>query len=103
MTSITPLSIFFLTVLFFSCGQTNSTSSNYLTTSSKTLRIKTGRTPGSVEIADFNNDKIPDLAVSNESDSNVTILLGKGKGEFTEAKGSPFFAGHSPNDVAIGD
>jgi hypothetical protein len=41
--------------------------------------------------------------VTNEGDSNVTILLGQGKMEFEEARRSPFPAGHSVNDAAIGD
>ena len=40
---------------------------------------------------------------TNEGYSIVTILLGKGKMQFEEAKGSPFPAGHSVNDVTIGD
>jgi len=67
------------------------------------LRIKTGKGPGCVEVADFNNDKIPDLAVTNEQDNSVTILLGNGKDQFNEAKSSPFSAGYGVNDIAIGD
>jgi len=70
---------------------------------SDNLRIKTGKGPGCVEVADFNNDKIPDLVVTSELDSNVTILLGNGRGQFNETKGSPFLAGHAVNDIAIGD
>jgi len=81
------------------CGQTNETSSN----TGENFRIKVGRSPGSVEAADFNNDKFIDLAVTSETDSSVTILLGNGKGSFKEAKGSPFFAGPLPNDIAIKD
>ncbi|MGH9873508.1 MAG: FG-GAP repeat domain-containing protein [Pyrinomonadaceae bacterium] len=62
-----------------------------------------GTAPGSVEIADLNGDGKPDIIVANEQSNNVTILLGDGKGGFTEAKGSPFPAGHLPNDIAIGD
>lgn len=67
------------------------------------LRIKVGKSPGSVEAADFNNDNFPDLAVTSELDSSVTVLLGNGKGSFTEAAGSPFFAGPIPNDISIKD
>jgi hypothetical protein len=67
------------------------------------LRFAVGNTPGSVEIADVNNDGKPDLIVANERSDNVTILLGDGKGGFAPAPGSPFPAGHSPNDVALGD
>ena len=66
-------------------------------------RFATGTAPGSVEVADLNGDGKPDLAVANEQSQNVTILLGDGRGGFTPAKGSPFAAGHEPNDIAIGD
>jgi hypothetical protein len=62
-----------------------------------------GQHPGSVEVADFNHDGKPDMAVANEKDNNVSILLGDGKGGFTEAKGSPFPCGNFPNDIAIAD
>ncbi len=65
--------------------------------------LKVGKLPTSVEVADLNNDKIPDLVISNGGDSSVTIFLGKGKGGFAEVKGSPFYAGCAPNDVVIAD
>src|SRR4026209_1271998 len=80
-----------------SCGQTGNASNT------ENKRITVGRSPGSVEAGDFNNDKFIDLAVSSETDSTVTILLGNGKGSFTEAAGSPFLAGPQPNDIAIKD
>jgi FG-GAP-like repeat len=103
MTNIFPLAISVLTTLFSSCGQTNSSSSQNTIALSDTIKINVGKAPGSVEVADLNNDKLPDLIVTSEQDSSVTILLGKGKGKFREAKGSPFFAGYMPNDIAIGD
>ena len=103
MKNLILLVICFLTVLFSSCGQTNTSSLNNLAELLDPLRLKVGKAPGSVETADFNHDKIPDLAVTSELDTNVTILLGNGKGGFTQATGSPFFAGHAPNDIAIGD
>lgn len=65
--------------------------------------IKAGKGTGSIEVADFNNDSFPDIAVANTEDSSITILLGDGKGNFTKAEGSPFFANRSPNDIAIAD
>lgn len=103
MTNMFPLVFSVFTVLFSSCGQTNSSSSQNIITSSDNLKIKVGKSPGSVETADFNNDKFPDLAVTSETDSSVTILLGNGKGGFTEAESSPFFAGSIPNDISIND
>ncbi len=68
-----------------------------------TSRIQLRQKPYSVEIADLNGDKIKDLVIANAEDSSVTILLGTGKGNFREAKGSPFPAGYMPNDIAIAD
>ncbi len=93
----------FLALLFFGCrGQANSADkyTNYI---SEPVKIKAGKGPGCIEVADLNHDKIPDLIVTNEQDSSVIILLGKGNIQFSEAKGSPFPAGHLVNDVAIGD
>ncbi len=70
---------------------------------SKQLRFATGMAPGSVETSDLNGDGHPDVIVANEQSNNVTILLGNGRGGFQEAKGSPFPAGHDPNDIAVGD
>jgi len=67
------------------------------------IRIKVGASPGSIEAADLNNDKIIDLAITSESDSSVTVLLGNGKGDFSKANGSPFPAGPLPNDIVIKD
>ena len=51
----------------------------------------------------FNGDGFADLAVANESSSNVTILLGNGAGSFTASPGSPFGTGTQPHSVAVGD
>lgn len=66
-------------------------------------QIEVGKEPNSVEIADLNGDGKLDLVVANRGSNNVTILLGDGKGKFTQAKGSPFPAGNTPNDVCIAD
>ncbi|CAF1269721.1 unnamed protein product [Rotaria sordida] len=42
--------------------------------------MRTGSQPSSVAINDFNNDQIPDLAVSNYGTQTVSILLGRGNG-----------------------
>ncbi len=66
-------------------------------------RFAAGTAPGSVEVADFNQDGKADLAVANERSNDVTILLGDGRGGLMAAKGSPFACGQQPNDIAIGD
>jgi hypothetical protein len=73
------------------------------TAAATNLQFSVGSAPGSVEIADFNGDGKLDIVVANEQSDNATVLLGDGKGGFTEAKGSPFTAGQSLNDIAIGD
>jgi hypothetical protein len=42
----------------------------------------TGTNPYSVAIADFNGDGKQDLATANYGSSNVSVLLGTGKGSF---------------------
>lgn len=88
-------------LLFIYCGQTKNESSVYSISEFKT--IKTGKAPGTVLLADFNHDSNIDIAIANESDSSVSIFLNDGSGNFTEAKGSPFYAGYFPNDIAAGD
>jgi FG-GAP-like repeat len=65
--------------------------------------INVGKGPGALGLADFNGDGKLDIAVGNDGSANVTVLLGDGKGQFKEAAGSPFAAGNSPNDIAVGD
>jgi hypothetical protein len=96
MTGVAVMNIF-----LSGCGQTNNAALKSVTI--KTEIIKVGNSPGSVEVADFNNDKIPDIAVTSETDSSVTVLLGNGKDGFTKAYDSLFFAGPNPNDIAIAD
>ncbi|HVS73807.1 MAG TPA: FG-GAP-like repeat-containing protein [Candidatus Acidoferrales bacterium] len=59
--------------------------------------------PVAIALADFNNDGKQDLAVVNRTTNNVSILLGKGDGTFTEATGSPIPVGNTPVALAAGD
>ena len=55
-------------------------------------------------VADFNGDGKQDLAADNQTQNNVSVLLGDGNGGFTSAPGSPFAVGGScPVWVAAGD
>ncbi len=67
------------------------------------LSIPVGSGPVSVAITDINADGSPDIIVANERSNSATVLLGNDKGEFTQSKGSPWPAGKSPNDIAVGD
>jgi Flp pilus assembly secretin CpaC len=44
--------------------------------------LTTGNGPAGIATADFNSDGHPDLAVTNQTDSTVSILLGNGDGTF---------------------
>lgn len=103
MTKRFSLTLSAFIILLSSCGQTNNSSSANIDASSAAIKIKVGNSPGSIEIADFNNDKFPDLAITSETDSSVTILVGNGKGKFTATDNSPFYAGSIPNDITIRD
>ncbi|NER33337.1 MAG: DUF4347 domain-containing protein [Oscillatoria sp. SIO1A7] len=60
-----------------------------------------GNGPRSVGVGDFNGDNIPDLAVANENDENVSVLLGDGSGSFGTQ--TTFGAGDLPYSVGVGD
>ena len=54
--------------------------------------ISVGQFPVAIAQADFNLDVVPDLAVVNQADGTISILLGSTNqdGTFTNALGSPF-------------
>jgi len=62
------------------------------------VNYATGSAPRSVAVGDFNADGRPDLAVANNNDNNVSILLGNANGTFQEAVN--YAAGDRPISVA---
>src|SRR5665213_873813 len=54
-----------------------------------------------VAVGDFNGDGISDLAVTNQTDNSVTILLGQGNGKFQFA--SNLRVGNDPGYIVVGD
>lgn len=62
----------------------------------------TATAPSSVVVGDFNGDGIPDVAVTNSSSNNLTILLGNGDGTFTASSSNPS-AGTVPFYITSGD
>jgi hypothetical protein len=103
MTMMFTVAFFVLTAVFGGCEQRKNSPDKNIAVPFETIEIKVGKSPGSVESADFNNDHLPDLAITSETDSSVTVLLGNGRGGFKEAKNSPFHAGPIPNDISIHD
>jgi hypothetical protein len=67
------------------------------------MTIRVGKGPKWISVADVNHDGNPDLVVANADGGTVTVLLGNGRGSVHEPAGSPFVAGHLPNDIAIAD
>jgi hypothetical protein len=61
----------------------------------------TGNGADAIAAADFNQDGIPDLAITNYQSGTLTILLGNGDGTFTAAA-SPS-AGTRPSGITIAD
>jgi uncharacterized repeat protein (TIGR01451 family) len=61
----------------------------------------TGGYPTAFATADFNHDGKPDLAVTNNYSSNVSILLGDGTGSFAAAVN--YSVGNNPYSIATGD
>jgi FG-GAP-like repeat len=59
--------------------------------------------PNNVAIADVTNDSKPDLIVTSSASRLVTVLVGRGDGQFTATPESPFSVPESPNEVAVGD
>jgi hypothetical protein len=60
-----------------------------------------GRDAVAIAVGDFNSDGIPDLAVANNPDGTVSVLLGNGDGTFLPAQN--FLAGGGPRSLAVGD
>ena len=72
------------------------------------VTIPTGPSPRWIAVADVNHDRNPDIIVANagsdgSNSGSITVLLGDARGGFRGAPGSPFPAGHLPNDLAIAD
>jgi hypothetical protein len=54
-------------------------------------------------VADFNGDARLDIVTANNSDEDVSLLLGDGTGRFAMAGESPFPCGRSPYPIAAAD
>jgi len=69
------------------------------------VMMKLGQHPHThgLAVADMNRDDKLDLIIANNSDNDVSIALGDGRGNFTRAAQSPFPVGPSPYPFAAGD
>ena len=64
--------------------------------------ITVGSVPLAVVAGDFNHDGHQDIAVANQGDSTVTVLLGNGAGVFTAASRKSVRSGAQPLRVGCG-
>jgi len=61
-----------------------------------------GIKPVAIVVADFNGDGKADLAIANQNDDTVSVLLGNGDASFIQAPGSPIPV-PGPVALAVGD
>jgi tetratricopeptide (TPR) repeat protein len=63
--------------------------------------ISVGKTPVALAAGDLNGDGVPDLAVVNQADNSISILLSNGDGTFSAASGSPLATAATPAGVVV--
>ena len=63
--------------------------------------IAVGKTPVAIAAGDFNGDAVPDLAVVNQADNSVIILLSNGDDTFSAATGSPLSTAATPAGIVV--
>jgi Ca2+-binding RTX toxin-like protein len=64
--------------------------------------VAAGGMPSAIVVGHFDGDSVDDLAVSNFSSHDLTILLGDGSGDFVPATTSPEVSGDQPFALAVG-
>ena len=76
---------------------------NVLFTEQTNSPIRVGTTPVAIAAGDLNTDGIPDLAVVNQGDNTVSILLGSTNADatFSAATGSPLATATTPAGIVI--
>ena len=67
------------------------------------LQFATGVDPVFISTLDVDGDGLLDLAIANQTDNTVSILLGKGDGTFTAATTPAVPAGTEPTSIAVAD
>jgi tetratricopeptide (TPR) repeat protein len=79
------------------------TNSNITFTEATNSPISVGRSPVAIATGDLNSDTVPDLAVVNQGDNTVSILLGSNNldATFTAATGSPLPTAATPAGIVI--
>lgn len=79
----------------------SSTSAGNLTGNFPKTDFSVGNSPNAIAVGDFNGDGKLDLAVTNQGDNTVSILLGNGDGTFQAQRTFP--TGLAPDAIVAGD
>ncbi|HTF26928.1 MAG TPA: putative Ig domain-containing protein [Candidatus Limnocylindria bacterium] len=79
------------------------TNGNVTFTEATNSPVAVGTAPVAIATGDLNADGVPDLAVVNQGDNTVSVLLGSSNldGTFTEATGSPLPTATTPAGIVI--
>jgi Flp pilus assembly secretin CpaC len=79
------------------------TNGNVTFTEATSSPIVVGNTPVAIAAGDLNTDGIPDLAVVNQADNTVTVILGSTNADatFSFAPGSPLSTATTPAGITI--
>jgi len=103
--SIVPVSVTVDGFVAYSATSTtptfNLTNTPILVPNYATSTVEVGSYPNSVAIGDFDGDGKTDIAVVNNEDGSVSILLGNADGSFADK--SDYGVGTNPYSFAIGD
>src|SRR6266404_5387829 len=77
--------------------------SNISFTEAPNSPISVGQSPVAIAVGDINSDTVPDLAVVNQTDNTVSVLLGSNNldGTFAAASGSPLPTATTPAGIVI--
>jgi hypothetical protein len=59
--------------------------------------------PGNIAAGDVNQDGKPDLVVACGQERRLTVLKGRGNGQFDAMASSPLLLPYPPNEIVIGD